>query len=714
MYNNQSSPNMLSCLFQGNQAEIRGGGIRNYNGSSPSFTNCCFVGNSAQDYGGAIGSTVNSHPVMVNCTLASNSAGTNTGGGIFSDATSGPTLRNCILWGNTQGVAGSVESAQIYLSGGTASVTYSCIQDEDPNDALCPFGGAANGNFDDNPLFVAPGAGNCRLLTGSPCVDAGADIPGLATDLDGIHRPLDGNNDGLAKWDMGAYELPAPIITCATNKTVYYGTAWEFDPPAAFDGCTGTNLAVTVLGTVTNGISPQITTRTWLVTNQCNALIATCSQSVTVLDLTPEITTQPQSQNILVGQDGHFWVTATGWAPLSFQWWFNGGAIADATDSRYTRTNAQLADAGSYFVVVTNSLGAATSALAMLTVSSDAALSFDGGDLVIIGDTPALNPSCITVETWVNFGRLVTGSAQFLICKGGDRTSGAYRLLQSGSDIGFSIGHYLNGWGTSRTVPLTTNRWYHIAGTYNGAMMALYLDGTLISSNVVGSIAVGNSSPLYLSFDDVGGCPYYLSGTMDEVRVWNYARAENEIRSTMYHSLAGTEPGLVGYWNFNESFSSQTVLDRSANGSNGQLGSSMAVDADDPTRVIQDIFTPRGTPVSWLREYGLTNDAYEVEELKDTDGDGMTAWQEFWAGTDPTNRNSAFRFESIAANPGAGIILQWQSVSNKFYHLQRSTNLAFGLEFIKSNILATPPLNTETDITASSQGPYFYQIQLRR
>jgi len=264
---------------------------------------------------------------------------------------------------------------------------------------------------------------------------------------------------------MALVQVP-PVILCATNKTVYEGTAWEFDPPAALDGCTGSSLPVTTLCTVTNGVSPQVITRTWVATNQCNALIATCSQSVTVLDLTPAISTQPQSQNIIAAQDGYFWVTATGLEPLSFQWWFNGGVIAGATNNTYTRTNAQPAHAGTYFVVVTNSLGAVTSAPAMLTVSSDAALSFDGGDRVIIGDTPALNPSCITVETWVNFGSLVSGSAQFLICKGGDRTSGAYRLLQSGSDIGFSIGHYLNGWGTSRTVSLTTNRWYHMAGTY--------------------------------------------------------------------------------------------------------------------------------------------------------------------------------------------------------------------------------------------------------
>ena len=63
-----------------------------------------------------------------------------------------------------------------------------------------------------------------------------------------------------------------------------------------------------------------------------------------------------------------FSVTATGTAPLTYQWRFNSSPIAGATAAAYTRSNAQPADIGSYSVVVTNSAGTATSSNATLSL----------------------------------------------------------------------------------------------------------------------------------------------------------------------------------------------------------------------------------------------------------------------------------------------------------------------------------------------------------
>jgi uncharacterized repeat protein (TIGR01451 family) len=88
----------------------------------------------------------------------------------------------------------------------------------------------------------------------------------------------------------------------------------------------------------------------------------------------PSITTQPQSQTACAGSSVMFSVTATGTAPLSYQWqklingtWTN---ISGATSSTYSINSVTTADAGSYRIVVSNACGEATSNAATLTVNT--------------------------------------------------------------------------------------------------------------------------------------------------------------------------------------------------------------------------------------------------------------------------------------------------------------------------------------------------------
>ncbi len=84
----------------------------------------------------------------------------------------------------------------------------------------------------------------------------------------------------------------------------------------------------------------------------------------------PVIITQPANLTVLAGQNATFQVRATGTLPLAYLWRFNGASIGSATQSSYTRSNVQAADAGSYSVLLTNSFGSVTSAAATLTVQA--------------------------------------------------------------------------------------------------------------------------------------------------------------------------------------------------------------------------------------------------------------------------------------------------------------------------------------------------------
>ena len=83
----------------------------------------------------------------------------------------------------------------------------------------------------------------------------------------------------------------------------------------------------------------------------------------------PSITSQPSDRFADLGGALTLRVAAGGVEPLKYQWRLNGADIAGATSNVYTMTNIQAASAGSYTVVVTNTLGRATSSVAKLTVN---------------------------------------------------------------------------------------------------------------------------------------------------------------------------------------------------------------------------------------------------------------------------------------------------------------------------------------------------------
>ncbi|HEY6174278.1 MAG TPA: discoidin domain-containing protein [Kofleriaceae bacterium] len=89
----------------------------------------------------------------------------------------------------------------------------------------------------------------------------------------------------------------------------------------------------------------------------------------------PVIVLQPASIAVTSGQPASFTVTATGTAPMTFQWSRNGAAIAGATAASFTTSATTSADNNAQFTVrITNSLGSATSSAATLTVVAPAAV----------------------------------------------------------------------------------------------------------------------------------------------------------------------------------------------------------------------------------------------------------------------------------------------------------------------------------------------------
>jgi Immunoglobulin domain len=137
----------------------------------------------------------------------------------------------------------------------------------------------------------------------------------------------------------------------------------------AISGATGASYTTPATTTAENGSTFAV-----VVTNSAGSVTSSSATlSVNPAPAAPGITTQPASVTVIAGQPATFSVTASGTAPLSYQWQKNGAAISGATSSSYTTPATTSADNGStYAVVVSNAVGSVTSNTATLTVSAAA------------------------------------------------------------------------------------------------------------------------------------------------------------------------------------------------------------------------------------------------------------------------------------------------------------------------------------------------------
>jgi hypothetical protein len=121
-----------------------------------------------------------------------------------------------------------------------------------------------------------------------------------------------------------------------------------------------------------------------------------------------------------------------------------------------------------------------------------------------------------------------------------------------------------------------------------------------------------------------------------------------------------------------------------------------------------------GIPDSWMTKHFLhtTGQAGDLSRADDDpDGDGMSNWKEWRAGTDPKERTSFLGLTAVAANgavPGE-FLVRWQSASNKTYTLQVATNLLTGFVNLRTGIDATPDINLQTDSTGGAK-QRFYRV----
>ncbi|MGB6834302.1 MAG: hypothetical protein WBE24_12655 [Candidatus Acidiferrum sp.] len=185
----------------------------------------------------------------------------------------------------------------------------------------------------------------------------------------------------MATLTVNAAAVAPAITTQPANQTVTVGQTATFSVIATgtaplgyqwlknsanITGATAASYTTPATASTDNGAQFDV-----VVSNGAGSKTSTMARlTVNAAALAPTIATQPANQTVTVGQTATFSVTATGTAPLTYQWQKNSANIAGATSATYTTPATASTDTGAKFdVIVSNALGSQTSTMATLTVN---------------------------------------------------------------------------------------------------------------------------------------------------------------------------------------------------------------------------------------------------------------------------------------------------------------------------------------------------------
>lgn len=293
----------------------------------------------------------------------------------------------------------------------------------------------------------------------------------------------------------------------------------------------------------------------------------------------PVILEQPASRIASLGANVQFTVAASGVPSLAYQWLFNGSAVAGGASATLLLTNVQPETAGAYSVIVSNSSGAVTSQVAVLTVVYDLeqplmandlvaawpldgnaddastnrnqglslnagpgadrggaagrALEFNGvSSQVQVPNSPSLNVqgrTNLTLALWVKPAR-VDKPIQALLWKWGFKTQ--YALYLADDRVHVALGDPANDLASEAT--LKAGDWRHVAAVFDAATqkLALYINGALDNERTLAVDIPATEEPVFLGIAPFAQTAF--QGALDEVRI--YARALSAVEIQLLHN----------------------------------------------------------------------------------------------------------------------------------------------------------------------------------
>ncbi|MGD8778929.1 MAG: FG-GAP-like repeat-containing protein, partial [Ignavibacteria bacterium] len=196
-------------------------------------------------------------------------------------------------------------------------------------------------------------------------------------------------------------------------------------------------------------------------------------------------------------------------------------------------------------------------------------LEFDGiDDYVSLGNSSTLKPtSALTIELWAYHADWANSNDSRLI----SNTSGGGYNIQIEEGIISCFVELNDDYQEIQVLSSTlTEGWHHFAFTCDGRYTKFYIDGELKGTLDAGgnySLTYDSNNCTLLGAEVGGGCDVkgdYLNGAIDEVRIWNVARTQQQIQDNMNLEVSSSSTGLACYWKLNET-SGDLAVDEKGN-----------------------------------------------------------------------------------------------------------------------------------------------------
>ena len=221
--------------------------------------------------------------------------------------------------------------------------------------------------------------------------------------------------------------------------------------------------------------------------------------------------------------------------------------------------------------ITTRSTRAVPDVQVTLSPTLGSSLDFDGvDDAVGIGHTDKLDVTHFTAEAWIYPRALQPSESPILVKEGADQTTRTYGLFLKANSLIVQASAYIGG--ALRTVesrvPVAQGAWSHVAVSYDGTVLTLYINGVREGSVAATGNPAANTGMLLIG--GVSGRYSRYSGLIDDVRLWDNARTQQQVLFNRNRALSSSDAefGLLTYLKMDENMGAK-AFDITSNNHDG-------------------------------------------------------------------------------------------------------------------------------------------------